>query len=200
MDGASSQTVSGHFDGLLQVVIRRIVDLTDSIICCWNSGNCIGAIVCSRALLETLGFLHSLMTRAAKFAVDNKWEDVGKLITTYAFSSGRKAKKRSLEKKYKPPIISKMVIGLISDTFPGSQQHWEQICDIAHPNGEAMIFHSDDTITNEFAMADQRERERRSFVPVYNSLHLHAWLFIALTYADELGEWCRSGARVYYFR
>jgi hypothetical protein len=137
-EGTGEILITGCMQAYRQAVICRVLDLAQASVVSWNAGMLIGSIVCSRALLETIATFHSFQTRAQIAATAQNWELIGNLVDAYAFStmSGPKKKERTPEH---PPGIKEMVIGFIKETQPNKEQFWEQICDIAHPNGKKMM-------------------------------------------------------------
>ena len=117
-----------------QAVLCHVLNLAQSTVTSWNAGRPIGAVVCSRSLIETIAIFHSYLTRAGEAANNGDWELIGKLVDAYTFStsSGQRRQKKTPEH---PPRTGGIVTDFIGATHPGKEKFWDQICDTAHPNG-----------------------------------------------------------------
>ena len=83
-EGTGSLLLTGCMQAYRQAVMRRVLDLAQATVASWNTGLPIGAIVCSRALLETIATFHAFLTRAEAAAATDDWETIRKLIDAYA--------------------------------------------------------------------------------------------------------------------
>jgi len=137
-EGNPQITITGCLDAYRRAILRRTLDLAQAVIAPWNAGQPIGSVVCARALLETLATFHSLQTRAQIAADDGDWEEIGKLVDCYAFSKSPYRSKESRESQG-PPRVGRMVKEFIGETQPGSEKFWDQVCEVAHPNGETLM-------------------------------------------------------------
>ena len=85
-EGNQEITITGCLAAYRRAILRRTLDLAQAVIASWNAGQPIGSVVCARALLETLATFHSLRSRAQTAADEGDWEEIGKLVDSYAFS------------------------------------------------------------------------------------------------------------------
>ena len=67
-EGNEDIFVTGCMRAYRQAVMRRALDLAQSLIAVWNAGFPIGAVVCARSLLETVATFHSFLKRAEPLA------------------------------------------------------------------------------------------------------------------------------------
>jgi hypothetical protein len=163
--------------GYRQALLRRVLDLAQSVITTWNAGFPVGAIVCARSLLETIATFHSFLKRAEVAAVAKDWATIGRLVDAYAFSTSSGPKQKASEDD--PPRIGAVVKSFLQSTQPGSEEFWNQICDTAHPNGRRMLEYAgaltDQTYTAKSPGADEPDL----FIAVFNALHSCCWLMAA---------------------
>ena len=60
-EGTGTVLITGCMQVYRQAVLRRTLDLARATVVAWNAGSQIGAIVCSRALLETIATFQSFL-------------------------------------------------------------------------------------------------------------------------------------------
>jgi hypothetical protein len=191
-DGLDGITLTGQLEVFRQIVAHRALDLVQGMVRAWNSGSMIGAAVCGRALLETLGTFHAVMTRCQAAATANDWGEVATVVDTYLFSTSRGRGKRS-NAHPRPPRIGDLVVSFIGATQPGSEQFWEQLCDLAHPNGQSTT-HLFFTVSATGVVArEPKEREPDVFVAIYNCAYSLCWFYNAMDEFDLLLDHIRLG-------
>ena len=193
-EGNREITITGCLDAYRRAILRRTLDLAQAVIASWNAGQPIGSVVCARALLETLATFHSLQTRAQIAADNGDWEEIGKLIDCYAFSKSPSLGKGRGEPQAPPPV-GRMVRTFIGETQPGSEKFWDQICEVAHPNGETLMSFGGILQERRFDPPSSEANERRLFLALYNCLYSCCWLIGAMLDFDILCEHIRIGAR-----
>ena len=192
-EGNPQITITGCLDAYRRAMLRRTLDLAQSVIASWNAGQPIGSVVCARALLETLATFHSLQTRAQAAADAGDWEEIGKLVDCYAFSKSPYLSKGRREPQA-PPSVSRMVRTFIAQTQLGRVEFWDQICEVAHPNGESMMSFGGVLREGRFDPPSTDSNEGHLFVALYNCLYSCCWLIDAMLDFDILCEHIRNGA------
>jgi hypothetical protein len=191
-EGTSHLLITGCLQAYRQAVVRRALDLAQAAIVSWNAGQLVGAIVCSRALLETIATYHSFLTRAEAAAAVGDWELIGRLVDAYAFSTMSSPNKRKRTPEH-PPRIGEIVIDFIKATSPGCERFWEQICDAAHPNGERMLTIAGDLRDLRYEARSAADNESQLFGAVFNCLNASTWLIASDLDFDILLERIRTG-------
>ena len=192
-EGNDQITITGCLDAYRRAVLRRTLDLVQAVIASWNAGQHIGSVVCARALLETLATFHSLQTRAQTAADEGNWAEIGKLVDCYAFSKSPSLSKGRREPQAPPPV-GRMVKKFIGDTQPGGEIFWDQICEVAHPNGEKLMSFGGNLQDRRFDPPVSESNEDRLFPALYNCLYSCCWLIDAMLDFDILCEHIRNGA------
>ena len=192
-EGNPQVTITGRLNAYRRTVLRRTLDLAQAVIASWNAGQPVGAVVCARALLETLATFHSLMHRAQTAANEGNWKEIGKLVDRYAFSSSPSLHKGRREPQAPPPV-GRMVKTFITTTQPGCEQFWDQVCEVAHPNGEALMSYGGILRELRLDPPSSESNERSLFPALYNCLFSCCWLVDAMLEFDILCEHIRNGA------
>jgi len=191
-DGLESQTISGWINAYRQVILRRVIDLAQACIVSWNAGQCLGAIVCARALLETLAIFHSFLGRSQQSANDKDWEKVGRLVSAYAFSTSSGPQKKIRTPEH-PPRVQQAVIDFTRATQLGAEQFWEQICNFSHPNGAPMISRFGIIRDSRMDLRPHTDMEGEEFIAIYNCLYSICWLFNSMADVELLLDHVRYG-------
>lgn len=190
--GTGAITITGCLEAYRQAILRRVLDLSQSVAISWNTGQVIGSVVCARALLETLGTFHSLLSHAQKAADRKDWEALGRLVDSYALSTyGRLG--RGTCKHQALPNVRKMVKQFIRDTKLGDEKFWDQICEVAHPNGEELMSYAGELNDRRFETHPSTFSERRLFQALHNCIYSCSWLIYAMLDFDILCEHIRTG-------
>lgn len=194
-EGERDITITGCMRAYREAVVCRVLDLTQSVIAAWNAGLPVGAIVASRALLETIAIYHSFLRRADAAASAKDWEMTGKLVDAYAFftSSNGIKKQRTAED---PPSIGIAVREFIKATESGKESFWNQICDTAHPNGQRMLTYAGTLRDGKFVAKIRSESEPSMFVALYNALYSCCWFSASGLEFDILLERIRTGGEL----
>ena len=192
-EGNDQITITGCLEAYRRAILRRTLDLAQAVIASWNAGQPIGSVVCARALLETLATFHSLQIRAQTAADKGNWEEIGRLVNCYAF-----ARSPSLSNKKNPPQapprVGLMVKTFIRDTELGNEIFWDQICEVAHPNGEQMMSFGGNLQDRRFDPPVSESNEAQLFTALFNCLYSCCWLIGAMLDFDILCEHIRNGA------
>ncbi len=177
-EGNEGILITGCMRAYRQAVMRRVLDLAQSVIAAWNGGFPIGAVVSARSLLESVATFHSFVTRAESAAAAKQWTNIGELVDAYAFmtSSGPT---RSATTEFSPPKIGKIVRAFIAATEPGKEEFWNQISDTAHPNGRRMMDYAGTLSNNHFVARAASETDPLLFGAVFNALYSCCWLIYA---------------------
>jgi hypothetical protein len=191
-EGNGAITITGCLEAYRQAVIRRTLDLAQAIITCWNAGHLVGAMVCGRALLETIATFHSLLV-SSKIASDKfDWAAIGRLVDSYAFSvsPNRKGKTSDLDT---PPRVGRMVKDFLQSTQPEALEFWDQICEVAHPNGERMLRAGGELRDGRYDAPSISSNEAWLFPAIHNCLQSINWLSATMLDFDILLEEIRNG-------
>ena len=192
-EGNQQLTITGCLNAYRRAISHRTLDLSQAVVASWNAGHPIGSVVCARALLETLATLHSLQSRAQIAADKGDWEEIGKLVDCYAFSRSPSSGKGTREPQAPPPV-GRMVKTFIGDTQPGGEKFWDQICEVAHPNGDTLMSFGGILQEGRFDQPSSEANEARLFPALYNCLYSCCWLIGAMLDFDILCEHIRIGA------
>ena len=194
-EGQGDITISGCMEAYRQIVIRRVLDLVQSVVVTWNSQNYVGSLICSRALLETLAVFYSFITRA-KQAIDNEeWDVAYRLVTAYSFSTAQGTNKKKKTSEH-PPRIRELVIQFIRDQQPGCEQFWEKICDYAHPNGKPMFNCFGELRSKHLYVTPKADLIPSLFVVIYNCIYSVCWFSCAMDDYDIYLKQLRLGAKL----
>jgi hypothetical protein len=192
-EGEPGITITGCLRVYRNAVVRRVLELAQSAVALWNSGLPLGAIAVSRALLETIGIYHSLLTRAEAAAASSDWPAIGRLVRAYALSSSSEGKKTREQTDEGPPGVGKAVRDFITATEPGAVAFWDQICDTAHPNGKRMLKYAGTLADGQYIARSTADNEPTLFVALYNALYSCCWLRASDLEFDILLERIRTG-------
>jgi hypothetical protein len=174
-EGNEGITITGCMRAYRHAVLRRALDLAQGAIVAWNSGLLVSAIACARSLLETIATFHSFLKRAESLAAKKEWENTGKLVDAYAFSSSSGAQKAA-RTEFSPPMIGRIVKEFIAATQPGQERFWDQICDTAYPNGKRMMDYAGTLKDSHYFARPPSESEPSCFAAVFNTLFSCCWL------------------------
>lgn len=181
-EGTDSILITGCLHAYKRAIMCRAADLACAAITCWNAHLYAGAISSSRSLLETIATFHSLLRRCELGALKSDWQTIGRLVDAYAFStsSGPERKSKKTRTPAEPPRIGAIVTGFISETHPGDEAFWDQICDEAHPNGLRMMKTAGELRDGLFLVSRKPRDEAVLFRAVYNCLYSCCWLYSAM--------------------
>ena len=191
-EGEEEITITGCLDAYRHAVVRRAVDLAQAVVVSWNAGHLIGSVVCARALLETLAVFHSLLSRAQILVDRGDWAALGKLVDDYAFSKSPNTD-QGPHAPGTPPRVSRMVRRFIRDTQNCDGKFWEQICEVAHPNGDKLMLFGGVLQDGRFDVRSAASNEVWLFPAVYNCLYSICWLIGTMLDFDILCEHVRFG-------
>jgi hypothetical protein len=191
-EGLSDHTITGHLEAFRQMTTRRVLDLAQAMAVSWNAGHSIGSVACARSLLETLATFHSLLRRSEAAATERNWEQLSQLVDMYMFSTSRGHGKK-VPARERPPRISELVLAFIKATEPGAEQFWEQICDMAHPNGLSTSRHFLTLTGTTAQVRDRTEGESEAFSAIYNCAYSLCWFANAMEEFDLLLDHVRLG-------
>jgi hypothetical protein len=177
-EGNEGILITGCMRAYRQAVMRRVLDLAQSLIAAWNGGFPIGAVICARSLLESVATFHSFVTRAEAAAAVKEWANIGALVDAYAFmTSSGPTKNKTTE--FSPPRIGTIVRAFIAATEPGKKKFWDQLSDTAHPNGKRMMDYAGTLRNSHFIARATSEAEPLLFSAVFNALYSCCWLISA---------------------
>jgi|GEM_PF-3097312 len=185
-------TITGRLTAYRQAVIRRTLDLTQAIVVCWNSGHLVGVVVCGRALLETIATFHSLLTSSQNSSDKLDWPAIGRLVDSYAFSVSSNQKNKA-SNYVSPPRVGHMVKNFLKEIEPESLEFWNQICEIAHPNGKMMMRAGGRLQEGRYDAPSINSNEIWLFPAIHNCLQSINWLIATTLDFDILLEEIRNG-------
>lgn len=200
-EGTGDILITGCAQAYRQAVVRRALDLAQSVVALWNLDLLIGSVVSARALLETVATYHSFILRAQTASAESRWETIGDLVDAYAFSTstglsrGQKGHARSDDTS--PPPIGKLVKAFLRASQPGMEPFWDQICDTAHPNGKRMLSYAGNLQNRTFRASAPSANAPLLFIAVYNALYSCCWLIASDMEFDILLETIRSGEKLH---
>jgi len=191
-EGTGSLLITGCMQAYRQAVMRRTLDLAQSVIVLWNAGLLTGSVVSARALLETISTYYSFLERTKQAAAEHNWTRIGKLVDAYSFSTMAGTNKRERSAEH-PPRVGQAVVDFIKATQPDAVQFWEQICDVAHPNGKQMLSIAGDLRDCRYDGRTAVENGPVLFLAVFNCLYSCCWLIASDTDFEILLEQIRRG-------
>ncbi len=163
--------VSGHFArskiawklaAYQHVLLHRIVALADGLAIAWNNGNPLSAMLCARALMETIAVMTEFGNRAVKFLAK---EDLGALDGLA--QNGIFATRDPELTKEAPEITATSVLTFI-DKFdkliPGFRGHYDSLSERCHPNaaGHNFMFSKLDRADGSIEFMDERDPDRNA--------------------------------------
>ena len=191
-EGFGSILVTGCLNAYRQAMLRRILDLSQATIASWNAEQIFGSVVCARALLETLATFYSLLIKAESLANKKNWKAIERLVNGYAFSTSSSSRKGN-QRPEMPSNIRSMVKSFIHHTDPGKEKFWDQICEIAHPNGKVTLEFAGILRNRRFDSPSPEINEKKVFPAIYNCLYSCCWLSDGMLRFDILCEHIRTG-------
>jgi hypothetical protein len=174
-EGAGGITITGCIRAYRQTVMRRTLDLAQSAVISWNGGFVIGACVCARSLFETIAIYYTFLTRAEAYAKDRRWEEIGALVDAHALFSSKRPTETA-HSEFRPPRVSNAAKEFITGTSLGNEIYWDQICEVAHPNGATMMKYAGDLKEQHLVIRNPSATSRYFFPLIYNALYSCCWL------------------------
>jgi hypothetical protein len=195
-EGTGNVLVTGEMLVYREAMFRRALDLAQSTIACWNEGFHVGAIVCSRGLLETISTFHSFMTQASAAASMRDWAAIRSLVVGCGRSTSMPTRRDQLKSFKPPPRIGAIVKDFINKTCPDALPFWDQISDFSHPNGASTMDHFGDTTGTFYTARSSQQRDVSTFTAIYNSLYASCWLRASDLDFDIVVEEMRTGVNL----
>lgn len=191
-EGDEGILITGCMRAYRQAVMRRVLDLAQSLIAAWNGGFPVGAVVCARSLLETIATFHSFLRRAEALGAQKQWTKIGELVDGYAFMTSYGPNRRKTT-EYSPPRIGRIVKDFTAATQPGKEEFWDQISDTAHPNGQRIMEYAGTLKGRHFVGRAAAESEPLLFGAIFNALYSCCWVIQAELDFDILLAVIRNG-------
>ena len=123
------------FDSYLQLGLYRIVSLADGIAAEWNAFRVVNCAILTRSMMETAAAWWHLLDRAVALLQKEDIRGAHSLAMKAMFGM-------RLEQQGKPsfPKSTSVVtqVDRLEKTFPGVKHFYEALCEVLHPNCEAM--------------------------------------------------------------
>lgn len=194
-EGGDRLTLTGKLTAYRYATIHRVVDLAEAAVLTWNAGSVAGSLVCCRALLETLATMYSLMDGVEKAIKSKDYTKISNMIDAYALSTAAGPRK-NIKWTNGPPRIKEMVLYFIRRVEPKGEQFWEDICNVAHPNGDVIMGLNGTQRGGMYDMSHDPAREADLFVAVYNCFHCCNWLIASEIDFEILIKMIRAGGEL----
>jgi hypothetical protein len=175
-EGLEDITITGCMRAYKQALDVRVLELSASIISLWNVGHPLGAVVCSRALLETLAIFYSFFRETKSLADKKEWQELQDTVDAYAFFSTSQ-ENTSAPLTTQHPKITKITESFIKENFPEAVGFWNQICDHVHPNGMNVMEFAGVLQNSQFLAKDTLKNDKSFFSAVYNCLYAVTWYY-----------------------
>ena len=176
-DGNGNLLISGCMEVYYFAVARRVMDCSVGAIAAWNAGALVGSISCARSLLEVLSTFHEFQERVRDSIKGRDWQMVAELVDAYGLSEGRI--QNNGENRQAPCNVSRAVKNFIRTIHNGDEKFWNQICNLVHPNGVALIKYGGDLDSDNYQERDDEKTRIELFSALYNCLISCNW-FVAV--------------------
>ena len=170
---------------LRQSVTYRLMDLAESTIENWNSGNLLASVVLARSFFETVALFHFVLLRMERTYVDKDLNGLDALSMQVLF--GSKMEELRLDNGYQS-INVLTAIDLLAKDFEPARDLYERMSEISHPNAFGM---SQFYATTDYATATVSfSRFKRSYSAIFShiacSLGFCEWSVQQLRRSDEI--------------
>jgi len=149
-------SVTFNFSVYLQVVLNRILELSESIIICMGDSNLASSFILLRALDENASTLFDANLRLAKLIEENDFQQVYELITNLQYGTrlpdilkkhiekqvNTESDTYYTEEKIKEIYTSQQILTVmdrVSKTLPDHRETYEYLCEYAHPNYDGLM-------------------------------------------------------------
>lgn len=184
-ESLGEMTISGRIECYKQLVLRRVIELTRAVACLWRHNLEVGALLVSRALIETICSFHDFYKRTEKFENDKDYDKLSKTVDEFVFSS-RDEERRKRLKLFQATHILEQIRAYGSAVEPKTEQFYSQISDICHPNGYAMLTQYGSVKDNKFVAGSDGFRRKDTFQAIYNCVYQVCWFYCAIDDLDQI--------------
>jgi hypothetical protein len=117
-----------------QFMLHRILALVDGAAAAWNGRNGLAAAILARAVLESVAVWVKVTKDADRHLSQRGYDDYDKLIARVFF--GKKSEPAPSDLT---PIHVLTAIDALDKDSPGVRRAYDELCEIAHPNGESLF-------------------------------------------------------------
>jgi hypothetical protein len=128
-----------------QFMLHRILALVDGSAAAWNGRNSVAAAILARAVLESVAVWVRVSKEAERHLAEHRYDDYDKLFARIFF--GKKNETGTTSAKSQHPALSPIQVLTAVETlerdYPGVKGVYDELCEIAHPNGESFFAISD---------------------------------------------------------
>lgn len=157
------------------VLLHRIVALVDGLAIAWNNRNALSAMLCVRALMETMAVMAEFEKRAVRF-LDQ--QDLGALDSLA--QNGIFATREPELTREAPEIAATSVLIFIDKfdkVFTGFRGHYDSLCERCHPNaaGHNFMFSRLDRTDGSIEFMDERNPGRNAQLIIAASSRSHSF-------------------------
>lgn len=145
-----------RFQVYLQVVLNRVIELTESLITCVNNSNIASAFILLRALDENVSVIYDAYQRIALLIEKNDFPKVYELIFNLQYGSKQKFHIEKMvteqsekgdgvyytEEKVRKMFTARQILNVMDNltkTFPKHRERYEHLCEYAHPNYDGLM-------------------------------------------------------------
>ena len=128
-----------------QFMLHRILALVDGSAAAWNGRNGLAAAILARAVLESVAVWVKVTKDAESHIADRGFDDYDKLIARIFFGKKNESSADGAKSKPAPlsPIHVLTAVDALEKAHPGVRSVYDELCEVAHPNGESFFAISD---------------------------------------------------------
>lgn len=183
-EGLGAFTISGQIECYRQLVLRRVIELTESVRLLWSDKLDVGAMICARALFETIVSYHDFYAKAVKLEAGKDYQALGQLVDQFVLSTRDETIRVKLDLPQTTNILTQ-VKRFAQLVEPKAEVFYAQISDVSHPNGYAMVRQYGSLQDLTFRFQKDVEREQ-AFQAIYNCIYLICWFYVSMDDLDRL--------------
>ena len=128
-----------------QFMLHRILALVDGSAVAWNGRNGLASAVLARAALETVAVWVKVTKDAERHIREGEYDNYDTLIARIFFGTKTESTKVGVTGELPAllPIQVLTAVDTLEKEYPGARRGYEELSEIAHPNGEGFFAISD---------------------------------------------------------
>ncbi len=184
-ENLGARTISGSIECYKQLVVRRVVELTKAIALLWRNNLDVGALVASRALLETIVSFHDFFVRTQKALDKKNYKQIDDTLNKFVFSSRDEDRRQRLG-LFSSNHILDQIRAYGKAIEPKTELFYSQISDVCHPNGFAMLTQYGSVKDLKFIAGPEGFRRKDTFQGIYNAASQICWFYNAMDDLEKI--------------
>jgi hypothetical protein len=165
--------------GLQQILLYRVVMLTEGCAMAWNGRNPLAALLCARAMFETAAVLWDLQSQFAKMIERKHFSAIYNLARLHAH--GTRLEEWITEHTGTKAFNALTLIDKMDAELKVAREIYDHLSEFCHPNycGHHLIFSSLDTTNATLTLGDD----------IWETRNLLSTLIAALTFVNFVDDW-----------